>query len=271
MDWEAIWSTVMGWILNTGLKIVIAAVIMFISFRLINWLGKLIQKKNEETKKLDSTLARTLIYAGRILLKVLVVICLISYLGIDTSGFTALIASLGVTIGLAVNGALGNIAGGILLLITRPFRVDDFVEVAGQTGTVEDIRLCNTKLRTVDNRVIYVPNGTASTSSVINYSEKELRRVDLTFPISYESDVEKAKNVILAAAAKVPEVLQDPAVTTGLIALSGSSVDLFCRAWVKNADYWTAYFALQETIKEALNDANVKIPYQQIDVHVKQN
>ncbi len=270
MDWESILNSVMCWVTNTGIKIIIALIIMWVAFRIINTLAKKIAKKNEKSGKLDKTLAKTLISAGKMLAKIMVVICLIGYLGIDTSGIAALIASLGVAVGLAVNGALGNIAGGVLLLITRPFKVDDYVEVAGQAGTVEEINLVSTKLVTVDNKVIYVPNGAASTSNIINYSEKNLRRVDHTFAIAYGNDFTKAKEILLKVMEKNEKVLKDPAPFARLCTQTGGNVEFTCRAWVNNADYWEVYFDLLESSKTALEEAGITMPHQQLDVHIKQ-
>ena len=196
MDWENFWPTVVSWIMNTGLKLVISAVILIVGFKIIDFLFKKIEGKNAKSGKVDKTLARTLIYVAKVACKCLIVVALVGYLGIDTSGIAAVIASLGVCVGLAVNGALGNIAGGVLILITRPFKVDDFIEIDGYQGTVEDIRLCHTRICTLDNKVVYVPNGTASNANVVNFSEKEFRRVDLEFEISEEESFEDAKQIL---------------------------------------------------------------------------
>ena len=271
MNWEEIGSTIMSWIMNTGLKIVIAIIVLLIAFRLINVITRKLQKKAEAKGKLDSTLARVLFNVIRIVAKILVVVCLVGYLGFDTSGIAALIASLGVAVGLAVNGALGNIAGGILILVTRPFKIGDFIECAGYTGTVEDIRLCATKLTTLDNRVIIIPNGTASGSTVVNYSVKDLRRVDQTFSISYQNDFGKAKEILAAIMNGHEKVLKDPAPFVRVSAQGTSSIDLTTRAWVKAEDYWTVYFDMLEQVKARFDAEGIHIPYQQLDVHVKQD
>lgn len=204
MDWQQVWQTVQDWLTNTGIKLLIAIAIMIVSFALINWLSKKIakraDKKVEENKKIDKTIYKTVSYVVKVGLKVLVVLGLISYVGIDTSAITALIASLGVGVGLAINGTLSNFAGGVLILITRPFKDDDYIQACGYEGTVEDIRICHTRLRTTDNKVVYLPNGKLSTSEVVNFSEKDLRRVDLKFSISYSDDFEKAKTIIRKSA-----------------------------------------------------------------------
>jgi len=268
MDWKAIWQSVVNWVTSSGLKLLIALVVMFITFKLINKLISVIEKKNETKNVLDRTISRSLFHALKIALKVLVIVCLVSYVGIDTSGITALIASLGVTIGLAVNGSLSNIAGGVLLLITRPIRVGDFVDIAGSVGTVEDIYLINTKLRTVDNIVIYIPNAAASTATIKNYSMKDIRRVDHTFSISYRDSFEKAKSVIELVLENHEKVLKDPAWQIRLMAHGDHSLNIVCRAWVASADYWDVYFDLLEQVKIAFDENNITIPYNQMDVHI---
>lgn len=273
MDWQQVWQTVQNWLTTTGIKVVISIVIMIVSFSIINWLGKKIakraDKKVESSKKIDKTIYRTLSYVAKVGLKVLVVIALIGYVGIDTSAITALIASLGVGIGLAINGTLSNLAGGILILITRPFKDDDYIDACGYSGTVEDIRICHTKLRTTDNKVIYLPNGKLSTSEIVNYSEKDLRRVDLTFSISYSDDFEKAKKVIEEVWNQNELILKDPAPSVRVSAQSASSIDLTAKVWCKNDDYWTVNFDMLEQVKTAFDQNGIQIPFNQLDVHIK--
>ena len=216
-------------------------------------------------------LVKTLTNAGKIGLKIVIVVCVVGYLGIDTSGITALITSLGVCAGLAVNGALANLAGGVLILFTRPFKVDDYIEVAGEgiSGTVEDIQIVCTKLRTPDNKVIYIPNGSMSNSNIINYSEKDTRRVDFTFSISYENDFAKARAIVKAICESHSLVLDDPAVVVRMSEHGQSGINITARAWVKNADYWTVRFDILEAVKDAFDKNGITIPYNQIDVHVK--
>ena len=273
MDWQQVWQTVQNWLTTTGIRVVISIVIMIVSFSIINWLGKKIakraDKKVESNKKIDKTIYRTLSYVAKVGLKVLVVIALIGYVGIDTSAITALIASLGVGIGLAINGTLSNLAGGILILITRPFKDDDYIDACGFSGTVEDIRICHTKLRTTDNKVIYLPNGKLSTSEIVNYTEKDLRRVDLTFSISYSDDFEKAKKVIEEVWNQNELILKDPAPSVRVSAQSASSIDLTAKVWCKNEDYWTVNFDMLEQVKTAFDQNGIQIPFNQLDVHIK--
>lgn len=270
MDWIELKNTVVNWILNKGIKLVVTLVLLFFIFRLANILGRKLEKKLPGNKKLDKTITKAIIHAGVIAIKILGVVAAISILGIDTSSITALIASIGVTAGLAINGALSNFAGGVLILITRPFKVDDYVRIDGQEGFVEDIRIITTKLRTRDNTVIYIPNSTASSTSVINYSEKRNRRVDLTYSISYGSDYKKAEQIILDIAAADKRILPKPEAPFARIVAHGqSSIDIACRVWVAGADYWDVYFDMNEKIKTAFDEAGIEIPFPQLDVHMK--
>lgn len=266
---QKIIDTIVDWATNTGIKIVIALVVLFISFRLITWLTRRIEKRLINKKKLDRTLISTLFYILRIVLKIVVLTCLIGYLGIDTSGLAALIAALGVGVGLAVNGALGNLAGGVLILITRPFKIDDYIEAGGYAGTVEDIRIVYTKLRTPDNKVIYAANGALSTSTIVNYSEKDLRRVDLNFTIEKKEDYKKAEEVILKVANSHEKVLKDPEAMSRILEHTANGTTLVVRAWVNNADYWDVFFDLQENIKKGLDENGIVMPVNQLDVRVK--
>lgn len=272
MDWQQVWQTVQDWLTNTGIKLLIAIAIMIVSFALINWLSKKIakraDKKVEENKKIDKTIYKTASYVVKVGLKVLVVLGLVSYVGIDTSAITALIASLGVGIGLAINGTLSNFAGGVLILITRPFKNDDYIQACGYEGTVEDIRICHTRLRTTDNKVVYLPNGKLSTSEVVNFSEKDLRRVDLKFSISYSDDFEKAKSIIRNVCDANELVLKDPEPSVRVSAQSSSSIDISAKVWCKNADYWTVNFDMIENVKKAFDENGITIPFNQLDVHV---
>ena len=261
---------IVAWATNTGLKLIIALILMFITFKLINWIAKKIIKTSEK-KGFDKTISKTLSYLVNIGGKVIVTVCLVGYVGIDTSAITALIASLGVCIGLAVNGAVSNIAGGVLILITRPFRVDDFIEAQGISGTVTDIYLVSTKVVTGDNKVVHIPNGSLINGNIINYSEKELRCVDFNFSIAYDADFNKAKSVVEDILKSHELVLDDPAPFVRMSKHAASSIDIVARAWVKSDDYWTVNFDVLESVKAEFDKYNIEIPFDQLDVHVKQN
>ncbi len=273
MDWQQTWQTVQEWLTNTGIKVLISIFIMIVTFSIINFLCKKIAKRADkkvaENKKIDKTIYKTLSYVVKVGLKVIVVVCLVGYMGIDTSGITALLASLGVGVGLAVNGTLSNFAGGLLILITRPFKDDDYIEACGYSGTVEDIRICHTRLRTPDNKVVYLPNGKLSSAEVVNYSEKDMRRVDLTFSISYSDDFEKAKSIIKEVCDAHELILKDPAAQIRVSAQAANGVNIVTKVWCKTGDYWTVNYDLLESVKTAFDQNGISIPINQHDVHVK--
>ena len=264
---------ILGWCVESGTKIIISLVIVLVSFKLINFISRRIQKRLKINPNADKTIVKVFTNIGKVVLKIVVIVCLIGYLGIDTSGLTALITSFGVCAGLAVNGALANLAGGVIILFARPFKVDDYVEVEGSDieGTVEDIQIICTKLRTPDNKVIYVPNGTLSNSNIINYSEKDTRRVDFTFSIAYDNDFEKAKAIVMAICESHTLILDDPAPMVRVSEHGQSSVNLTARVWVKSDDYWTVKFDILEAVKTTFDKSGITIPYNQLDVHVKKD
>ncbi len=272
MNWQQtfndVLSTVINWASTTGIKVIIALVVLLVSFKIINRIARRIEKRGEKGK-LDKTLAMVFSYVFKLGLKIVIAVCLIGYVGIDTSGLAALVASLGVCAGLAVNGALSNLAGGVLIIITRPFRVDDFIEAQGHSGTVEDIHITCTRLRTTDNKVVYIPNGTLSSGTIVNYSEKDTRRVDLTFSIGYGDDFHKAIGIVTELCNAHELVLKDPAPFVRVSEHGASSINIVSRAWVKSEDYWTVYFDLLESVKTEFDKAGIEIPFNQLDVHVK--
>ena len=271
---KAWFDGLVNWVANTGvnvvLKVVIALIIMFISFKIINVISRRIARKGDDPKH-DKTVMRTLAYVVSIAAKCVVAVSLIGFLGIDTSAITALIASLGVCIGLAVNGAVSNLAGGVLLIVTRPFKIDDFIEAQGYSGTVEAIHLTTTKLRTPDNKVVYVPNGPLSTGNIVNYSEKPTRRVDFKFSIGYADDFDKAKSILFNICSSHELVLKDKDITIRVSEHGESSINIIARVWVNSPDYWTVNFDIIEAVKRAFDENGITIPYNQLDVHVINN
>ena len=270
MDWEALLNTIIHWATNTGVKIIIALLILLISFRIINRIARRIENKGND-KKADKTIMKTLAYVFKLGLKIVIAICLVGYLGIDTSGLTALVASLGVCVGLAVNGALSNLAGGVLIILTRPFKIDDYIEAQGHAGTVVDIHITNTKLLTPDNKVIYLPNGALANGDIVNYSEKDTRRVDFLFSIGYGDDFEKAKQIIRNICTSHELVLKDVEPFIKVKEHGASSINIVTRVWTKNSDYWTVFFDITEQVKTAFDKEGIEIPFNQLDVHIKKD
>lgn len=270
MDWNSIWNSIVGWATTSGVRVIIAIVLLFVSFKVINFFGRKIEKSAEK-KNADKTIMKTLAYLFKLGLKIIVAICLVGYVGIDTSGLAALVTSLGVCIGLAVNGALSNLAGGVLIILTRPFRIDDYIEAQGHAGTVIDIHITNTKLLTPDNKVVYIPNGSLANGDIVNYSEKDRRRVDFSFSIGYGDDYEKAKGIVRKICEEHELVMQDPAPFVRVKEHGSSSINITTRVWVKSDDYWTVYFDIIERVKTAFDENGIEIPFNQLDVHIKKD
>ena len=257
------------WTATTGFKLIIGALIISIGFKLINkFVGRFIDVL--EKKDVDITLSKFLKSLITVGLKVILVLPVLGYWGIQLSGIAALVASAGVAIGLALQGSLSNFAGGFIILFIRPFKVGDYIETATYGGTVEQIGLFYTHLTTVDNKQILIPNGTLSNGSLINYSAKPTRRVDLTFSVGYENDITHVKDVLNKIIEKNILILKDPAPFVAVSAHSASSVDFVVRAWCNTEDYWSIYFDLLEEVKITFDKENISIPYPQMDLHLKE-
>ena len=268
VTWGEIWNTVAGWLTSTGIKIVIAILVLVLSFIIINAVTKGIYKRLQK-RKADLTLSRVGTNSLRILLKVLVLVCLIGYLGIETASISAVIASIGVGISLAVQGTLSNFAGGVIIIIMRPFKIGDYITSNGQEGTVEDIKLFYTHIVTNDNKAVVIPNGALANNVIVNASAKDTRRVDLVAQAAYGSDVNKVKEVIRQVCAANELVFKDPAPFVELSNMNESSLDFTVRVWCNRPDYWTVNFAIIENIKKAFDENGIEIPFKQLDVHIK--
>lgn len=267
-------NSLIDWVARDGvsivLRVILALITMFISFKIINKVAIKIEKRSEK-KNYDKTIMRTLAYLFKIAAKCLVTVCLIGFLGIDTSGITALIASLGVCFGLAVNGAVANIAGGVLIIVTRPFKIDDYIEAQSYGGTVEEIHMTYTKLRTPDNKVVYIPNGALSNGNIVNYSIKDTRRLDQTYSISYTDDAAKVKALITEICESNELILKDPAYAVKVSGYGDHGIDIVVRVWTKSSDYWTVHYDLLDAVKAAFDENGIDMPYNQLDVHIKQD
>lgn len=257
------------WTATTGFKLIIGALIISIGFKLINkFVGRFIDVL--EKKDVDITLSKFLKSLITVGLKIILVLPVLGYWGIQLSGIAALVASAGVAIGLALQGSLSNFAGGFIILFIRPFKVGDYIETATYGGTVEQIGLFYTQLVTIDNKQILIPNGTLSNGSLINYSAKPTRRVDLTFSVGYENDITHVKEVLNKIIERNKLILNEPAPFVAVSAHSASSVDFVVRAWCKTENYWSIYFDLLEEVKITFDKENISIPYPQMDLHLKE-
>jgi len=252
-----------------GLKLVTALVIFIIGRWVARWLAGLVQKGMAKTGT-DATLGgflRNIIY---IALLTFVVLAAIAQLGVQTTSFIAVLGAAGFAIGLALQGSLANFAAGVLIIIFRPFKVGDFVEAAGIAGVVETIQIFTTTLRTGDNKTIVVPNGQITSGTIVNYSAKDTRRVDMVIGVGYGDDLDKVRRVISEVLKEDQRVLAEPEVTIGVLELADSSVNFAVRPWVKTSDYWPVYFDLHENIKKRFDQEGITIPFPQQDVYLHQ-
>ena len=264
---EEIVTNVINWLTTSGVKLLIGFVVMMVAFWIINGITKRIKVRMLK-KHRDATLTNVVFKVSRLGLKAVVVFLFLSYVGIDTAGVGSIVASCAVAIGLALQGSLSNIAGWCIIIFMRPFKLDDYIACQGVEGTVEDIRLFYTYLRTPDNKVIMVPNGSLANGNIINYSVKEIRRVDSVFQISYADDVNKAIEIIKGVIQAHEDILADPHPFVKMSQCDAHSINITSRVWTKQADYWNVHFALIKEVKDAFDANKITVPYNQIDVHI---
>ena len=256
-------------IINFGIKVLIALIILVIG----KFIAKVISKTTQKIltkKEFDKTVVSfigSLVYGIFVIVSFIVAI---SHLGFNTSSLVAIVGAAGLAIGLALQGSLSNFASGILLITLKPFKAADFVEVAGTSGIVEEINIFSTQLRTPDNKTVIIPNGGITSSNITNFSAKPIRRIDLVIGVGYSADLALTKNILTTIASSHALVLKDEDVTVGVSELADSSVNFVVRPWVKTSDYWPVYFDLLEEIKVELDKAGIEIPFPQVSVHVNQ-
>ena len=256
-----------NWGISTGKQIIAALIIFLVGRLLISLVNKLVAKLLSR-RHVDAGVQSFVKSFVNILLTILLIVAIISKLGVDTTSFAALLASAGVAVGMALSGNLQNFAGGLIILLFRPFKVGDFIECQGVSGAVKEIQIFHTILTSPDNKVIYVPNGGLSSGNIINYSREATRRVDWTFTFEYGEDYNKVESVINRLIAADERILNTPAPFVNLIALADSSVNVVVRVWVKSEDYWDVNFDVIESVKKAFDEKGIEIPYPQLDVHV---
>ncbi len=233
--------------------------------QLMSAMGKMMEKRS-----MDSSLKPFLISITRALLRVLLFISVLGMVGVDMLSFVAVLGAAGLAVGMALSGTLQNFAGGVIILLFKPFRVGDYIEAQGYSGTVKEVQIFNTVLKTPDARIIIIPNGGLSNSSMINYSAEEQRRVEWTFGIAYGDDVELAKKVLRQLMEADERVLKEPELFIAVAGLADSSVNIVVRAWVNAADYWPLFFHMNELVYNSFNKEGINIPFPQMDVHLHQ-
>lgn len=264
------WPQLKTLLAQYGLKAVKAIVLLYVGWKAINILKKVI-KKAMDLKDMDTSLKLFLISLVNILLKIALFLSVTEVLGVKTTSFLAIFGAAGLAIGMSLQGALGNLAGGVMILVFRPFRVGDFIEAQGFSGEVKSIQIFCTILHTGDRKTIIIPNGKLSSSSIINYSKEPIRRADFVFGISYSDDFKKAKSLLQDLANSDPRIIQDMDKGIFVTDLGAHSVDIAMRVFVKSEDYWSLYRSMLEQVKETFdaNDINFPFPTQELHITAK--
>ena len=254
------------WGVDTGTRIAAALLIYIIGRFLTRFINRFVARLLER-RKVDASIQSFVKSLVNILLTVLVIIAVISKLGVETTSFAALLASAGVAVGMALSGNLQNFAGGLVVLLFRPYKVGDYIESQGVAGTVREIQIFHTIIVTVDNKLVYIPNGSLSNSSIINYSREGTRRVDWTFNVEYGEDFKKVEQTLKDIIKADKRILQEPEPFIALSALGDSSVDILVRVWVSSADYWGVYFDMNKVVYEEFTKRGISFPFPQLTVH----
>lgn len=270
MEWsrlnaDLLWGTVLAY----GSSIGLAALTLLVGLWLTGWLTRRMDEHMERLA-VEVTLRRFLKSVTNLVLKVLVLISVASMLGVSTTSFIAILGAAGLAIALALRDSLSNFSGGVLMILFKPYKVGDFVEMQGQGGTVQAIQILNTVLLTMDNRTVFIPNGPIINGTIVNHSNEPNRRVDINLSIGYGSSIDVARKTLLNVLETDPRVLSDPEPNVVVVELAESAVMLRVRAWVNTADYWPVFFDVQEKTVKAFDLAGVEIPYPQRTIHVVQ-
>ena len=265
-DWLP--NVVKEYVVPFGIKLVVAIVVLLLG----RWAIKLIKKgltRIMERRKADPSLSSFLMSLVSVLLTFLLIIAIVGILGVNTSSLVALLASAGLAIGMALSGTLQNFAGGVMIMLFKPFKVGDFISAQGYEGVVNEIQIFNTHVLTPDNKEVILPNGSLSTGAMTNFSKQGTRRVDWSFSIAYGDDYDKAKSLLLRLCDEDGRIQKTPAPFVELGKLNNSSVDITVRVWVDAADYWAVFFSMNEKVYKAFAAEGLSIPFPQMDVHMR--
>ena len=271
MNWEKYYDKAIELILSYGPKLIGAIIVWIVGGIvikvLVNSFERILNKRD-----IDDSLKPFLKGIVKSLLRVMLVISVLGMLGIEMTSFVAILGAAGLAVGMALSGTLQNFAGGVMILIFKPFKNGDLIEAQGHTGVVKEIQIFNTILKTPDNKTIIIPNGGLSTSSMVNYSTEEYRRVDWTFGIGYGDKTEQAKELLSMLMTEDSRILNTPAEPFVAVSeLADNSVNFAVRAWVKAEDYWGVFFDMNEKVYNTFNKEGISIPFPQMDVHVHKN
>jgi small conductance mechanosensitive channel len=250
-----------------GFKVIAAFIVLVVG----RWVAKFLRniaRRLMEKREVDPTIVSFTIGLTYIALMAFIILASLGQLGIQTTSFIAIIGAAGLAIGLALQGSLANFAAGFLMIIFKPFKVGDYIEGAGTAGTVEEIQVFTTQLKTPDNKTIIIPNAKLTADNIVNISAKPTRRVDFTFGVGYTDDIDEVRQVIVDVLGEDKRILRDPPPTIGVLELADSSVNFAVRPWVNTADYWSVFFDINEAMKKRFDKEGVNIPFPQRDVHL---
>lgn len=250
-----------------GLKFVAALILLWIGLKAIRFVQIAVDRFFQR-KAIEKTVSSFLSVVLNMALKIALAISIFGYMGVETTSFAAILASAGLAIGMALQGSLSNFAGGVLIVLFKPFKVGEYIEAQGQGGTVNSILLFNTVLLTPDNKTVFIPNGPLATGNIVNFSRQSYRRVDFLFGIGYGDDIKKAKNILERVANEEVRRLTEHPITVGVSQLGDSSVNLVLRMFVRTDDYWSVYFDTLEKVKTTFDTEGISIPFPQRDVHL---
>ena len=269
-DISNIQETIMPFIIEYGLDLVGAILILFIGWIVANWIQRRIRKAGRKSEKLDETLTTIFAKTAKVVVMVVVIIAVLQQFGVQTASLLAVVGAAGLAIGLAWQGTLSDIAAGIMILIMRPFKIGDAVEVAGTSGVVDEIGLVLTKMHTFDNIAMYIPNSDIWGTKIMNYAKNDTRRVDMVFGFGYDDDMDKAMQIAREILDADERVLKDPEPQIAVSELGDSSVNIIVRPWTTKENYWNLKFDITKRIKERFDEEGLSIPYPQRDVHLFQ-
>ena len=268
MDWDLILDSIVSFCVNFAWKIVLSLLVLLVGNLIIRFILKKVTT-GKASKKMDPTALTFINSFLKIGLYAVLVVCIVGILGVETASIVTVLATCGAALALALQGSLSNMAGGLMLLIFRPFRVGDFLEACGNSGTVIEVGIFYTVVLTGDNRHITIPNGALLNSVMVNYSREKNRRVDIELDVAYGTDVEKAKEIVMGIVNKHEKILKDPAPFIRMTAMAESSLKITLRVWTDSNDFWGVKFDLTEEINKAFAENSINIPFPQMDVHIK--
>lgn len=261
-------ETILPYVVEYGLDLVGAILILIVGWIIANWVQKRVIRVGRKSEKLDETLTTIFARTAKVVIMVVVVIAVLQQFGVQTASLLAVVGAAGLAVGLAWQGTLSDIAAGIMILIMRPFKIGDAVEVAGTSGVIDEIGLVLTRMHTFDNIAIYMPNSDIWGSKIMNYTTNDIRRLDMVFGFGYDDNIDQAMQIAKEVIEADERVLDDPAPLIAVSELADSSVNIIVRPWTAKEDYWPLKYEITKRIKERYDEAGISIPYPQRDVHL---